>query len=99
MGAIEIWKRFHVLKEFEDFSTDQAVSKNGPRDAGAVPAGHGPSLAGTVFFPGFRFEMGSGRLWRDDDREVQLRPKTAAVLGYLVGHAGDVVSKQELIEA
>lgn len=43
--------------------------------------------------------MESGRLWRDDDREVQLRPKTAAVLGYLVGHAGDVVSKQQLIEA
>ena len=64
-----------------------------------MPAGHAPSLAQTVFFPGFRFEMGSGRLWRDDDREVQLRPKTAAVLGYLVSRAGDVVSKQELIEA
>jgi DNA-binding winged helix-turn-helix (wHTH) protein/predicted ATPase len=62
-----------------------------------VPSGHEPSLAGTVFFPGFRFEAGSGRLWRDDE-EVQLRPKTAAVLRYLLGRAGDVVTKQELMQ-
>jgi DNA-binding winged helix-turn-helix (wHTH) protein/predicted ATPase len=43
--------------------------------------------------------MGSGRLWRDDDLEVPLRPKTAAVLGELISHAGDLVSKQALIDA
>ena len=66
--------------------------------AADVPEGHGFPVGGTVFFPGFRFETGSGRLWRDDD-EIPLRPKTASVLGYLLSRPGDVVSKQELLEA
>ena len=66
--------------------------------AADVPEGHGSPVGGTVFFPGFRFETGSGRLWRDDD-EIPLRPKTASVLGYLLSRPGDVVSKQELLEA
>jgi DNA-binding winged helix-turn-helix (wHTH) protein/predicted ATPase len=71
------------------------------REAGAVPTGGGAAAAigATVFFPGFRFEIASGRLWRDDDHEVPLRPKTASVLTYLLGHAGDTVTKQELMEA
>ncbi len=55
-------------------------------------------LADTVYFFPFRFENQSGRLWREDEERV-LRPKTAAVLHYLVTHAGQVVSKDELLMA
>jgi DNA-binding winged helix-turn-helix (wHTH) protein/predicted ATPase len=37
-------------------------------------------------------------LWRDGD-EVPLRPKTAAALGHLLAHPGDVVTKRELMDA
>jgi DNA-binding winged helix-turn-helix (wHTH) protein/predicted ATPase len=52
----------------------------------------------SVYFFPFRFESQSGRLWRDDE-ERPLRPKSAAVLHYLVQHAGQVVSKNELLTA
>jgi predicted ATPase len=50
------------------------------------------------FGTGIRFDVDAGRLWRDGD-EVALRPKTAAVLAYLVDRAGEVVSKRELLDA
>ena len=46
-------------------------------------------------FESFRFEPATGRLWRDD-REVRLTLKAAAVLGVLVAHAGEPVSKEAL---
>jgi predicted ATPase/DNA-binding winged helix-turn-helix (wHTH) protein len=55
-------------------------------------------VGGSLFFSQFRFEAATGRLWRDGD-EVSLRPKTAAVLGHLLAHPGDVVTKRELMDA
>jgi DNA-binding winged helix-turn-helix (wHTH) protein/predicted ATPase len=94
-----------VLKDFEDFSKEVTRPncvdrRSAAREADAVPVGGRAAAAGkAVFFPGFRFETATGRLWRDDDCEVPLRPKTASVLGYLLEHAGDTVPKQELLEA
>jgi DNA-binding winged helix-turn-helix (wHTH) protein len=51
-----------------------------------------------VRFDGFRFELGSGRLW-SGAQEIRLTPKAAAVLGVLVAHAGDPVSKEALFES
>lgn len=50
----------------------------------------------SVYLPGFRFDRGSGQLWRDEE-EVPLRPKAAAVLSVLVDQAGAVVAKQDLM--
>jgi len=49
----------------------------------------------SVSFDPFRFESATGRLWRGT-QEVRLTPKAAAVLGALVEHAGEPVSKQAL---
>src|SRR5215471_17560103 len=52
---------------------------------------------GVYFFP-FHFDSQSGRLWCEGEERL-LRPKSAAVLHYLVQHAGQVVSKNELLAA
>ncbi|MGQ0836489.1 MAG: winged helix-turn-helix domain-containing tetratricopeptide repeat protein [Gammaproteobacteria bacterium] len=49
----------------------------------------------SVSFGGYRFEPPTGRLW-SGTREIRLTPKAAAVLGVLVAHAGDPVSKEVL---
>lgn len=49
-----------------------------------------------VFLGEFLFESDGGRLSRRGDH-LTLRPKTAAVLASLVAHAGEVVTKQELL--
>src|SRR5262245_59130590 len=46
-------------------------------------------------FDGFRLEPPPGGLWRGDVR-LALRPRSLAVLRYLVAHAGRVVTKAEL---
>jgi TolB-like protein len=51
-----------------------------------------------VSFDPFRFEPATGRLWCGP-LEVHLTPKAAAVLGALVAHAGEPVSKQNLFAA
>jgi len=48
-----------------------------------------------VSFGRYRFEPGSARLW-GDEREVKLTRKAAAVLGALIGRAGQPVTKQDL---
>lgn len=48
-----------------------------------------------VSFGGYRFDVATGRLW-SGTREVRLTPKASAVLGVLVTHAGQPVSKEEL---
>jgi pimeloyl-ACP methyl ester carboxylesterase/DNA-binding winged helix-turn-helix (wHTH) protein len=48
-----------------------------------------------VAFGGYRFEIDSGRLWAGT-REIRLTPKASAVLGQLVLHADDPVSKEHL---
>ena len=56
--------------------------------------------AGTtgVRFGGYRFDLGSGRLW-SGAREVRLTPKASGVLKTLVTRAGDPVAKEELFAA
>jgi len=49
-------------------------------------------------FPPFRLDPGNQCLWRGDVR-ISLVPKAFAVLQYLVGHAGRLVTQQELLQA
>ena len=51
-----------------------------------------------VTFSRFRFEPATARLWAHK-REIKLTPKAAAVLGVLLGRAGQPVTKQELFDA
>ena len=48
-----------------------------------------------VAFGGYRFEIGTGRLW-SGTREIRLTPKASDVLKKLVLHAGELVSKEDL---
>lgn len=52
-------------------------------------------MSEAVTFGPYRFDPQSARLWSGDS-EVRLTPKSAAVLGVLVQHAGRPVTKQEL---
>jgi len=49
-----------------------------------------------VGFANYRFDVETGRLWRDA-RELHLTPKASAVLAALVTRAGQPVSKEELL--
>ena len=49
-------------------------------------------------FASFRLDPTTTCLWRDDQL-VPLPPKSFAVLAYLVAHAGEVVTKETLLEA
>ena len=49
-------------------------------------------------FGGFRLDVRSGQLWRGAVA-VRLRPKSWAVLHYLVAHPGQLVTKDELLQA
>jgi DNA-binding winged helix-turn-helix (wHTH) protein len=51
-----------------------------------------------LLFPPFRLERANGQLWRDEAL-VPLRPKSFAVLRYLVEHPGRLVTRQELQNA
>src|SRR5262249_15500457 len=53
---------------------------------------------GDLVFPPFLLYLVNERLWRGA-QELILRPKTFAVLRYLVHHAGRVVKKEELLDA
>ncbi len=58
-----------------------------------------PNLPGEVFrFSGFKLVPGRGLL-RDDGAEVPLRAKSLDLLWFLVGNAGRVISKDELLGA
>ena len=54
-------------------------------------------------FPPFRLDARNQCLWRrndnGDDQRILLRPKSYAVLRYLVDHAGRLVTEDELLEA
>lgn len=52
----------------------------------------------TPRFPPFRFDPVSGELWCGSE-QVPLRPKTRAVLHYLLSHRGRVVTREELRQA
>lgn len=49
-----------------------------------------------ILFPPFRLEFGTERLWCGE-QEIRLRPKTFAVLRYLVEHPGQIVTKEDLL--
>ena len=53
---------------------------------------------GTILFPPFCLDLRAGRLLRGS-QPVRLRPKTFAVLRYLVQRAGALVTKDELLDA
>src|SRR5258705_7592867 len=53
------------------------------------------ATASLVFSP-FRLDLANEQLWRGNQL-VTLRPKTLAVLRYLVEHAGRLIPKEELL--
>ena len=52
----------------------------------------------TWYFAPFRLDLGDERLWRGTE-PVRLTAKALAVLGYLVEHAGQLVTKDDLFAA
>lgn len=54
--------------------------------------------ARVVSFGEFRFDPSEHRLWRGVD-EVVLRPKATALLAHLLRHSGELVTKQQLLDA
>ncbi len=55
-------------------------------------------MATSWHFGPYTLDIDNAYLWRDRQR-IDLRPKTFAVLAYLVRHAGELVTKAELLEA
>ena len=55
-------------------------------------------MSTTINFPPFRLDLRAGELYRDGS-PVRLRPKTFAVLQHLAEHAGELVTKQALLDA
>ena len=51
----------------------------------------------SFLFAPFRLDVSSEQLWREEEA-IPLRPKTFAVLRYLVEHAGQLVTKDELLD-
>ena len=51
-----------------------------------------------VTFGGFRLETANEQLWKGS-LAIRLRPKAFAVLRHLVAHAGQLVTKQQLLDA
>ena len=56
------------------------------------------SRAPDLLFPPFRLDRGEGRLYRDGE-SVRLRPKSYALLTYLSERAGELVTKERLLES
>ena len=57
-----------------------------------------PAAAKTFSFEGFRLDLEQGSLCNEHG-EIELRPKSFQVLRYLVGNAGRLVAKEELLQA
>src|SRR5450755_702006 len=57
-----------------------------------------PAAARTFSFEGFRLDLERGSLCNEQG-EIELRPKSFQVLRYLVGNAGRLVAKEELLQA
>ena len=52
----------------------------------------------SYIFPPFCLDLGAEQLWRGDEI-VRLTPKAFAILSYLASHAGQLVSKDALLDA
>src|SRR6516165_5380076 len=50
------------------------------------------------YFEPYKLDLAQAGLWRAEQR-IALRPKTLALLAYLVAHAGQVVTKTALLDA
>jgi DNA-binding winged helix-turn-helix (wHTH) protein len=55
-------------------------------------------LTNTLTFPPFRLDLANARLWRGTKR-ITLPPKDFAVLHYLVTHAEQIVTQEEILKA
>src|SRR5688500_5671960 len=55
-------------------------------------------MASDYHFGPFRLELGNERLWQGPE-EVILRPKSFAVLQYLVAQPGRLVTREEVLQA
>ena len=54
--------------------------------------------ASPIEFPPFHLDVANEQLWRGPE-QIHLRPKTFAVLRYLVAHPEQLVTKEELLSA
>ena len=54
--------------------------------------------AASVCFAHFRFDFLLRQLWRGTAL-IPFRPKTVAVLSHLINHAGQVITREELLQA
>ncbi|HYI95024.1 MAG TPA: alpha/beta fold hydrolase, partial [Bryobacteraceae bacterium] len=55
-------------------------------------------MAGSLRFGPFRLDLADKQLWRGEE-SIELTPKALDVLIYLVEHAGEVVTREQLFEA
>jgi predicted ATPase/DNA-binding winged helix-turn-helix (wHTH) protein len=62
------------------------------------PASGDPSTSLLLHFPPYRFDPATETLW-SGRRRKSLRPRAAALLHYLIEHAGEVVAQEELLAA
>ena len=51
-----------------------------------------------LVFPPYHLDVANEQLWREE-QFITLRPKTFAILRYLVEHPGRLVTKEELLHA
>jgi DNA-binding winged helix-turn-helix (wHTH) protein/tetratricopeptide (TPR) repeat protein len=65
---------------------------------GGAAAREGLGSRRAVFFAPFRLDVTNGRLWRGAS-ELAMRPKTLAVLCYLLEHAGRLIPTREIVDA
>jgi DNA-binding response OmpR family regulator len=56
------------------------------------------SNAKTITFDRFRLDLHNEGLWAGPEF-IKLRPKAFAVLGYLLGRPGQLITKDELLQA
>ena len=93
------WPRSTVLKKplcFSEFSLKIVLVFSECR-FGLIPKRKSAVRTGKLEFEGFRLDPANARLWRGDD-PIALAPKPFEVLCRLVERAGELVTKDELLD-
>src|SRR5262245_41993008 len=98
-SMLHCWRRGHGAPGRAPYGLGPCSgARRQPRSARRHPGGERMPGTHQWCFGPFRLDPTTGTLWRDDDL-LPLPPKPFAVLAYLVAHAGQVVSKETLLEA
>src|SRR5262245_1726732 len=90
---------FHALQQFRNWAVG-AQPRRASGGAGGCRRRRAPGMeeAHEFRFGGFRLDLQSAQLWRGTE-VIRLRPKSFAVLCYLVAHPDRVVTKDEVLQA